>query len=160
MIATRISHDTPWYAGAPSQPRFAPMTQQPLRTSETTLRVRYAETDAQGVVYHSNHLVYFEVGRGGFLRDLGYNYNDMEARGTLLVVVDAHVRYRAAARYDDELRVVTRLDELGSRSMRFSYELWRDRVLVATGETAHVCLDREGRTVAIPADMREAIGRG
>lgn len=131
----------------------------PFPVVETTLRVRYAETDAQGVVYHSNHLIYFEVGRGAYLRELGIDYNAMESSGALIAVVDAHVRYRAASRYDDELRVVTRLDELGSRSLRFSYELWRDATLVATGETAHVCLDRQGKPVALPALLREAVGQ-
>ena len=68
-----------------------------------------------------------------YLRSLGFDYNEMEASGVMVAVVDAHVRYRAGARYDDELRIVTRLDELGSRSMRFGYELWRDETLVATG---------------------------
>jgi acyl-CoA thioester hydrolase len=125
--------------------------------NETTLRVRYAETDAQGVVYHSNHVIYFEVGRGAYLRDLGFDYNDMEAAGVMIVVVDLHVRYRAAARYDDELRVVTTLSELGSRSMRFSYELWKGDTFVASGETAHVCLDRQGRPVAVPANLRAVL---
>ena len=126
--------------------------------NETTVRVRYAETDAQGVVYHSNHVIYFEVGRGSYLRALGFDYNDMEAAGALIVVVDLHVRYRAPARYDDELRIITKLDEFGSRSLRFSYEIIKADTLVATGETAHVCLDRQGRPVPIPALLRAAVG--
>jgi acyl-CoA thioester hydrolase len=129
----------------------------PYPVVETSVRVRYAETDAQGVVYHSNHLVYFEVGRGAYLRSLGFDYNEMEASGVMVAVVDAHVRYRAGARYDDELRIVTRLDELGSRSMRFGYEIWRDETLVATGETAHVCLNRAYQPVAIPATLKAAV---
>ena len=125
--------------------------------NETTVRVRYAETDAQGVVYHSNHLVYFEVGRGSYLRMLGFRYNDLEDAGTMIVVVDAHVRYKAGARYDDELRIVTRLDELGSRTLRFAYEIWRGETSIAIGETAHVFLDRAGAIVAIPPGFKAAV---
>lgn len=123
------------------------------------VRVRYAETDAQGVVYHANHLIYFEVGRGAYLRAAGVDYNALEAAGTLIVVVEATVRYLAAARYDDELIVSTRLAELGRSSCAFAYELQRGDMRLATGRTTHVCLDREGRPVAIPEDLRLALER-
>lgn len=128
------------------------------------IRVRYAETDAQQVVYHSNYLVYFEVGRGDFLRAVGVDYNAMEASGAFVVVVEANVRYHAPARYDDELVVHTRLAEVRTRSMRFDYRLVRpalepgqEETLIASGWTAHVVVNREGRPVPIPETLRRAI---
>ena len=125
------------------------------------LRVRYAETDAQQVVYHSNYLVYFEVGRGDFLRAVGVDYNAMEAAGAFVVVVEANVRYHAPARYDDELVVKTWLDEVRTRSMRFAYEVTRGtgeaETTIASGWTAHVVVNREGRPIPIPDELRKAI---
>jgi acyl-CoA thioester hydrolase len=77
--------------------------------SEARVRVRYAETDQMGVVYHSNYLIWFEVGRVEFIRQLGLNYKQMEEEGCGIAVVDVHVRYKAPARYDDELMIETRL---------------------------------------------------
>jgi acyl-CoA thioester hydrolase len=131
------------------------------RAVRSALRVRYAETDAQQVVYHSNYLVYFEVGRGDFLRAVGVDYNAMEAAGAFVVVVEANVRYHAPARYDDELVVQTWLDEVRTRSMRFGYRVIRGtgeaETTIATGWTAHVVVNREGRPVPIPAALRQAI---
>ncbi len=127
------------------------------------LRVRYAETDAQQVVYHSNYLVYFEVGRGDFLRAVGVDYNAMEASGAFVVVVEANVRYHAPARYDDELVVHTWLDEVRTRSMRFAYKVTRGargsdpETTIASGWTAHVVVNREGRPIPLPDALRKAI---
>jgi acyl-CoA thioester hydrolase len=128
---------------------------------QSPLRVRYAETDAQQVVYHSNYLVYFEVGRGDFLRAVGVDYNAMEASGAFVVVVEAHVRYHAPARYDDELLVHTWLDEVRTRSMRFGYRVTRgtgaEETTIASGWTAHVVVNREGRPIPLPSSLRQAI---
>jgi acyl-CoA thioester hydrolase len=121
---------------------------------DTTVRVRYAETDAQGVVYHSNYLVYFEVGRGAFLRDLGLDYRAMEEGGHYIVVVEANVRYTASARYDDELVITTTLAELRNRSLIFDYTVRRGEVKVAEGRTAHVCVDDAGKPVRLPDALR------
>lgn len=127
----------------------------------SSLRVRYAETDAQRVVYHSNYLVYFEVGRGDFLRAVGIDYNAMEAAGAFVVVVEANVRYHAPARYDDELVVHTWLDEVRTRSMRFGYRITRgsgdQETLIASGWTAHVVVNRDGRPIPLPDALRQAI---
>ena len=139
---------------APSPPYAPPIAAMPAPTVDTTLRVRYAETDAQGVVYHSNYLVYFEVGRGAFLRALGMNYREMEENGHFIVVVEATTRYLAPARYDDELVVTTTLAELRNRSLIFAYTVKRGDVLVAEGTTAHVCVDREGKAVRLPDSLR------
>lgn len=123
------------------------------RSVDTEIRVRYAETDAQGVVYHANYLVYFEVGRGAWLRAQGIDYNELEAGGHFIVVVEARTRYKAPARYDDVLTIRTTLAEVRNRSLTYHYEVLRGGVVVAEGETAHVCVDREGKPVRIPPGL-------
>jgi acyl-CoA thioester hydrolase len=121
--------------------------------SETRFRVRYAETDQAGVVYHSNYLIWFEVGRVELCRDYGFNYRDMETEAdALLPVIEARVSYRAPARYDDEIVVRTRIVELRSRLIGFAYEILRanDGTLLAEGQTRHVVMNREGRAKSLP----------
>lgn len=130
------------------------------RTVDTTVRVRYAETDAQGVVYHANHVVFFEVGRGAFLRDHGLSYGEFEAAGHFIVVVEAHVRYHAPARYDDELVIRTWLKEVKNRSLTFEYEILKGETTVASGWTAHVCVDRQGKPVRLPDELMKPLGLG
>ena len=90
---------------------------------ETTLRVRYAETDAMGVVYHANYLVWFEVGRGEYSRQMGADYRTWEERGLFLPVTEATCSYRAPARYGDLVVVSTWVEEARSRSVAFGYEV-------------------------------------
>lgn len=132
---------------------------------EVTIRVRYAETDQMGVVYHANHFIWFEVGRVEFLRQLGFSYRDMEEKdGCCIAVVDARCRYKAPARYDDEIIVRTRLRNVRESLVHFGYELVRvgDGVLLAEGETTHVVIDKELKKRSIPEKymrvFQEAIG--
>jgi acyl-CoA thioester hydrolase len=134
--------------------------------SEIRLRVRYAETDQMGVVYHANHFIWFEVGRVEFLRQLGFSYRDMEeADGCCIAVVDARCRYKAPARYDDEIIVRTHLKNVRESLIHFGYELVRayDGALLAEGETTHVVTDAEMKKRAIPEKymqaFREALNR-
>jgi len=123
------------------------------RISEVTIRVRYAETDQMGVVYHANHFVWFEVGRVEFFRQLGFSYKDMEQQyGCHIAVVDARCRYKAPARYDDEVVVRTQLKNARESMVHFGYELVRaaDELLLAEGETMHVVIDREMKKTPIP----------
>jgi acyl-CoA thioester hydrolase len=122
---------------------------------ETTLRVRYAETDAMGVVYHANYLVWFEVGRGDYFRAFGHDYAAWEEQGYFLPVSEAHARYHAPARYGDPVVVRTRLEEVRSRSVTLGYEARHatSQVLLASGWTKHICMDRAGRAHRLPADM-------
>jgi len=123
------------------------------RISEVRIRVRYAETDQMGVVYHSNHFVWFEVGRVEFFRQLGFSYKDMEQQdGCHIAVVDARCRYKAPARYDDEVVVRTQLKNARESMVHFGYELVRaaDGLLLAEGETMHVVIDREMKKTPIP----------
>jgi acyl-CoA thioester hydrolase len=130
--------------------------------SETRLRVRYAETDQAGIVYHSNYLIWFEVGRVELCRDHGFNYRDMEREAdAIMSVTEARVTYRKPARYDDELLVRTRLAEMRSRALRFVYEVRRieDDELLAEGETAHIVISRAGRARSIPPKFAELLSR-
>src|SRR5205085_9563195 len=91
--------------------------------NETRLRVRYAETDQMGVVYHANHLIWFEVGRVELLRQLGFSYRDMEQKdGCFIAVVDARCRYKAPTRYDDEVIVRTHMTHVHEALVQFGYE--------------------------------------
>lgn len=127
--------------------------------STSQIRVRYAETDQMGVAYHANYLVWCEVGRTEFIRQLGVSYAEMEAAGVKLAVADAHLRYRAAARYDDEITITTRLTSARSRMVSFAYRLTRHRPdggedLVADATTDLVSIDGQNRPITIPADFR------
>ena len=123
------------------------------RTCEVRLRVRYAETDQMGVVYHANHFIWFEVGRVELLRQLGFSYREMEENdGCYIAVVDARCRYKAPAHYDDEVIVRTHLKNVRESLVHFGYELVRvgDGVLLAEGETTHIVTDAQMKTRAIP----------
>jgi len=121
--------------------------------NETRLRVRYAETDQMGVVYHANYFVWFEVGRVELLRQLGFSYRDMEANdGCGIAVIDARCRYKAPARYDEEVMVRTRLKYLRESLVQFEYEVVRadDGELLAEGDTTHIVVDPEMKKVSLP----------
>jgi acyl-CoA thioester hydrolase len=129
------------------------------RPCETRLRVRYAETDQMGVVYHANYFVWFEVGRVELLRQLGFSYRDMEQNDQCFIaVVDARCRYKAPARYDDEIVVRTRLKNVRESLVHFGYELLRagDGVLLAEGETTHIVTDAQMKTRTIPEKYASA----
>jgi acyl-CoA thioester hydrolase len=133
---------------------------------ETRIRVRYAETDQMGVVYHANHFVWFEIGRVELLRQFGFSYRDMEHDDQCFIaVVDARCRYKSPAHYDDEVMVRTRLKNVRESVIHFTYELVRssDNVLLAEGETTHIVTNAEMKTSTLPekymAVFRQAIGK-
>jgi acyl-CoA thioester hydrolase len=133
---------------------------------ESRVRVRYAETDQMGVVYHANHFIWFEIGRVELMRQLGFAYRDMEREyGCFIPVVDARCRYKAPARYDDEIIVRTHLKKVRESIIHFGYELVRasDGEVLAEGETTHMILDAKMKTASLPASMlkvfREAAGK-
>jgi acyl-CoA thioester hydrolase len=116
--------------------------------TSTTLRVRYAETDQMGVVYYANYFVWFEIGRTDYCRQHGFVYREMEERdGLYIVVAETRCRFKAPARYDDEIMVRTCLRAVRKRILVFGYEVYRRATseLLAEGETVHVITDREGR---------------
>ena len=125
---------------------------QPLQAAtqpqvyETRLRVRYAETDQMGVVYHSNFIVWFEVGRVEMMRQLGFTYREMEQQeGNHLAVADVRCRYKSPAHYDDLVLIRTRLLNVRDSLLHFGYEILRDgdELLLAEGESVHLVLDRD-----------------
>ncbi|RJF71992.1 acyl-CoA thioesterase [Deinococcus cavernae] len=133
-------------------------------STETELRVRYAETDAMAVAHHANYPVWFEVGRTDLMHALGVSYREIEARGYYLMLSDLQVRYRRAARYDDRLSLTTRVAEVRSRTAKFAYELRRvnpdgSRELLATGETHHIATDKTYRPARFPDDLLALLGR-
>ena len=130
----------------------APVNGQPA-VNETRVRVRYAETDQMGIVYHSNHFIWFEIGRVELLRQLGFSYRTMEAEDDCYIaVVDARCKYRVPARYDDEVIVRTHLKNVRESVIHFGYELVRleDGTLLAEGETTHIVTDAQMKMTAIP----------
>jgi acyl-CoA thioester hydrolase len=127
------------------------------RAHETTLRVRYAETDRMGVVYYANYQVWFEVGRNELMRAAGYPYTRLETAGVSLPITSGEYRLVAPARYDDEIRVVTRILEVKTRRVVFGYEVRRGDELLATGSTTHVPVAPDGRVVTLPPEARAAL---
>jgi acyl-CoA thioester hydrolase len=131
----------------------------------TEIRVRYAETDQMGVVYYSNYLVWFEIGRVELLRSLGLSYSRLETEhGCILPVVEAKCRYRASARYDDELQIETSPALLRGSVIKFAYKIWRkpsqegeERKLLAEGETVHVVCDPQMNKTQLPEKHVEAL---
>lgn len=120
--------------------------------------MRYAETDQLGVVYHANFFVWFEVGRVELLRAIGFTYKEMETKDDChIMVVEVQCRYLRPARYDDLLRVRTRLAEVRNRSMRFEYEVVHAESgeKLATGMTSHVITDRHGKPKLLPEKYRK-----
>jgi acyl-CoA thioester hydrolase len=131
-------------------------------SGETRLRVRYAETDKMGVVYHSNFVIWFEVGRVELLRQLGFEYSSMEKDDNCHIpVVDLRVRYKAPALYDDEIVIRTSIRNVRSSLIHFGYEVLRaggDQALLATGETTHIIVDKDFQRCPLPGKYLQAFG--
>jgi acyl-CoA thioester hydrolase len=121
------------------------------------LKVRYSEIDQMGIVHHPQYLVWCEIGRIELMRELGYAYADIERDGTLLAVAEASLRYARAARYDDDIRIVTRIDAVQSRTVTFSYRVLRehetDLELLATAVTKLIAIDRTGASKRLPPEL-------
>jgi acyl-CoA thioester hydrolase len=129
--------------------------------AETRLRVRYAETDRMGVVYYANYLVWMEVGRVELCKSLGFNYRDMENEdGVALAVAEASCRYRAPARFDDEVIVKTWVEEANPRLAVFAYEmsLAESGQILATGHTRHIFVNAQMRRTRLPEKYHAMFG--
>jgi acyl-CoA thioester hydrolase len=131
-------------------------------TSEVEFRVRYAETDQMQVVYHANYLVWCEIGRTDLIRKLGGSYADIEKQGIALAVVDASLRYHAAARYEDTIRVRTVLIEARSRSVTFEYTIENAATgaRLVSARTTLASINREGKLVSMPDHLRKSLEAG
>lgn len=128
-----------------------------MRTSVSTVRVRYAETDKMGIVYYANYLVWFEVARTDWLRATGWTYRAMEQEGFGLPVIEAHCDYKVSARYDDEIQIQTSARLVSAVRLAFDYTVVRaaDAAVVASGYTVHASVDTAGRPVRLPARVKE-----
>jgi len=129
-----------------------------IEFADTAIRVRYAETDQMGVVYHGNFFTWFEIGRVELCRQLGFEYKQMEAEDDCYIVVaEAQCRYKRPARFDDLLTIRTRVTGSKRRTIHFGYEILNSATgeLLAAGETTHVICDCLGRPKSLPAKYQK-----
>ena len=131
-----------------------------MSDTRTELSVRFCETDLMGIVHHANYLRYFEMGRVAWLKERGFSYDTWLAAGLHLPVVDASVRYRKAARFDDTLVVETRVSKATRVTLRFAYRVTRGDELIAEGETLLACVDALMRPKRLPAEITRALATG
>lgn len=127
--------------------------------SSTTIRVRYGETDQMGVAHHSHYIVWCELARTDHMRRLGVRYRDLEEQGLRLPVVEAHLRYRAPARYDDPVVVRCWVREVSSRRVQFGYAIEHGETgrLLATATTALIAVDSTHALTTIPPQVRDKL---
>ena len=126
----------------------------------TDVRVRFAETDAQGVAHNSNYLVWFEIARIAYLEEFAGGYPALRGTGLESFVLESHVRYRAPAHFDDRLKIHARVGELRGARFRFDYEITRGVEVLADGWTSHACVDAESlRPTRIPQSLLDAIAK-
>ncbi len=125
----------------------------------TEFRVRYSETDQMGVVYHANYLVWCEIGRTDFIRELGKPYAELERENVALAVVDARLRFHGAAKYDELIRVTTSLKEVRSRMITFDYliEHAETGLRLVSASTTLASINRDSKPVSLPADLRRKL---
>lgn len=131
-----------------------------MKTNETKQRVFYADTDHGGVVYYSNYLKWFEIGRTELLRDYGFDYADFEKQGLIAPVVEVHCTYKHPAQYNDQILIKTKIENLGNSSIKFHYEVLnkKDNKLLAEGCTVNVFVGKKSmKSVPIPKELRSKI---
>jgi acyl-CoA thioester hydrolase len=125
--------------------------------SRTEVRVRYAETDAMGIVHHAAYPVWLELGRSDYLRENGQSYSEWEARGVFMPLGELHVRYRQPARYDELVEVFTTIQEASRRKITFAYRVMRGETRLLEATTVHVVTGTSGRSQPLPDDLWELI---
>jgi acyl-CoA thioester hydrolase len=132
--------------------------------SRTEIRVRYAETDAMGIVHHAVYPIWMELGRSDLLRQLGQSYAEWETAGIRITVGEIRVKYRAPARYDELVLVRSRVREASRRKIVFTYDIEREGVPLASGESVHLVCGSDGRARVLPdaylALVRNAVPGG
>ncbi len=121
------------------------------------LTVRYAETDAMGVVHHSSYVVWLEAARVEWLNQIGLPYTQIEAQGLAFAVVEIGLTYRSPARFGDTVEVETWLSEATSRTLQYRYRVWKGQTLLAEGFTRHLCQDARGKAVRIPPTLAKTL---
>lgn len=134
--------------------RVACLMPQVTPKASLEYRVPYADTDQMGFVYYANFFVYFERSRNEILRDLGIPYVELEERGVILPVLEAHCEYKTPAKYDDVLKIVGWGEIVGKARIKCHAEVWRNEERLASGYTVHACLDKETlRPVRVPDEI-------
>ena len=125
-----------------------------MKRASVKIRVIYADTDALGIVYHTNYIRWFEIGRTELLRETGIVYKGMEAAGFNLPLTQVYCHYHLPARYDDIVLLETGIDYLKRASMKFVYRIWDENRcdLLAEGYTVHACTDRNGKILRFPEE--------
>ncbi|GEM84398.1 acyl-CoA thioesterase [Meiothermus hypogaeus] len=126
-------------------------------TVRLPIAVRYAETDAMGVVHHSSYVVWLEAARVEWLEQIGLPYTQIEVQGLAFAVIELGLTYRNPARFGDRVEVETWLSEASSRTLRYQYRVWRSETLLAEGFTRHLCQDARGKAVRIPPNISDAL---
>jgi acyl-CoA thioester hydrolase len=131
-----------------------------MNQNKTQFRVRYSDTDHFGVVYYANYLNWLEAGRTEILRDNGISYKDYEKQGFFAPVVKLEVEWKNSARYDDIVCVETKIEKIGTSSIEFSYNIYRecDNLQIAKAKTVNVFITKEGRTIKVPEGVRKILG--
>ena len=127
--------------------------------SQTSIRVRFAETDMMGIVYHGSYLPWLEVGRTRLIEEFGFNYRKLNEAGFHLPVLDVSIQYKRPARYDDEVVITTIIREKPGIRIRIEYEIHRGDDLLVTAKTQHAFIDLKGYPTRPPADLLAAFNR-
>jgi len=128
--------------------------------SVTAYRVIYGDCDSMSIVYYANYLRFFEIGRTELLRELGLTYREVENRGFFLPVTEVFLKYIKPAKYDDLLKIETRIGFVKRASSRFDYSIYRGSDIIVQGHTTHACLDRQNRVVRFPGLLIDILDGG
>jgi acyl-CoA thioester hydrolase len=122
-------------------------------------RVLYADTDQMGITYYANYFKWFEAARTEYFRALGFPYTECEKKGIFLPVAEAHANYLAPSTYDDDITVRTSVVEIGNSTLRFEYQVMnaKTQVLLATGSTVHVFVNKTMKPCRVPAEIKEIV---
>jgi acyl-CoA thioester hydrolase len=130
--------------------------------SRSEYRVIYGDTDQMGIVYYANYLRFFERGRTELLNQIGYSYKQLESSGVFVAVIDAEVRYKQPAKFNDLITIESWVTQTSRVRLRFDYRITREEesesILLAEGATTHACMNAEGRPVRPPQDVLDALG--
>ena len=125
--------------------------------AQLNVTVRYAETDAMGVVHHAAYVVWLEAARVEWMKQIGFPYTKVEQLGVAFSVVELGLTYRASSRFGDEVVVEVWVSELASRQVRFEYRVLNQGQVIAEGFSRHLCTDKSGRTVRMPSEVWEGL---
>lgn len=129
-----------------------------MLASEIEINVRYAETDMMGIVYHGSYLPWLEMGRTQLLKERGYPYKELEAKGLFLPVIEINLKYRRPARYDDTILIRSIIKEKPFVKIHLDYEILKEGELIATGHSVHAFMNSEGQAIKAPRDFLSALG--